>query len=153
MQIRAVMLQRPKPIVVFKLDTPYLLSLNRVLWILSELANIIRMIVNSCTPLLCYGEPGPSRKPRITIENTQDSSGRPRGQPIAHSNFRDTQTINSANYAYLFAQNRLSALQGQCADEASVDKLLNLQRGQGLDLPWSDTLAVSVRITIYRRWC
>lgn len=50
------------------------------------------------------------------------------------------QTINSANYAYFLAQQKLSALHSTRANDVFVEELLNLHRGQGMDLYWRDTL-------------
>ncbi|GMF67148.1 unnamed protein product [Aspergillus oryzae] len=63
-----------------------------------------------------------------------------RGKPVAHSIFGVAQTINSANYAYFLAQQKLSSLHSTRANDVFVEELLNLHRGQGMDLHWRDTL-------------
>lgn len=86
---------------------------------------------------------------------------------VAHKIYGVPQTINSANYVYFLAYKELFALRDDgpnSADQAeqldrlvtgellvrdlrrvlehisSLDELLNLHRGQGLDLLWRDTL-------------
>ncbi|KAI9368402.1 isoprenoid synthase domain-containing protein [Aspergillus egyptiacus] len=76
----------------------------------------------------------------LLIDDIQDSSQLRRGKPVAHSIFGVAQTINSANSAYFLAQQRLSALHSARANDVFVDELLNLHRGQGMDLYWRDTL-------------
>ncbi|GFF81383.1 geranylgeranyl pyrophosphate synthase [Aspergillus lentulus] len=76
----------------------------------------------------------------LLIDDIQDSSKLRRGKPVAHSIFGVAQTINSANYAYFLAQQKLSALHSTRANDVFVEELLNLHRGQGMDLYWRDTL-------------
>ncbi|PFH59498.1 hypothetical protein XA68_12258 [Ophiocordyceps unilateralis] len=60
----------------------------------------------------------------LLIDDVQDSSALRRGFPVAHSIFGVAQTINSANYAIsIFA-----------------DEIINLHRGQGMELYWRDSL-------------
>ncbi|PPR01030.1 hypothetical protein CVT26_015631, partial [Gymnopilus dilepis] len=56
------------------------------------------------------------------------------------------QVINTANYVYFQAFGHLSSLRGSTTDLARyhnivIEELLNLHRGQGLDLYWRDTLS------------
>ena len=77
----------------------------------------------------------------LLIDDVQDSSILRRGVPVAHNIFGTAQTINSANYVYFLALNELQTLQNR--DEAInifTTELLNLHRGQGMDLHWRDTL-------------
>ena len=61
--------------------------------------------------------------------------------PVAHSIFGIPQTINSANYVYFLALKELSLLQNSTeAIGIYTDELVNLHRGQGMDLFWRDTL-------------
>lgn len=64
-----------------------------------------------------------------------------RGMPVAHSVFGIAQTINSANYAYFLAQKHLENLQNMNALPIFTEELLNLHRGQGMDLHWRDSLS------------
>lgn len=59
---------------------------------------------------------------------------------MAHSIFGIAQTINSANYAYFLAQERLRELNHPEAYEIYTEELLRLHRGQGMDLYWRDCL-------------
>lgn len=74
------------------------------------------------------------------IDDIQDMSLLRRGRPVAHRIFGVAQTINSANYAYFLGQQRLYALKSPKALEIFTEELLNLHRGQGLDLFWRDSL-------------
>ena len=57
--------------------------------------------------------------------------------------FGDAQTINSANYASFLAQQELLHLNNSWeAFQIFNDELLNLHRGQGIELFWRHTLAV-----------
>jgi geranylgeranyl diphosphate synthase type 3 len=60
--------------------------------------------------------------------------------PVAHSIFGTAQTINSANYVYFLALQELQKLNNPAAIDIYTEELLNLHRGQGLDLFWRDTL-------------
>ena len=71
----------------------------------------------------------------------EDSSNLRRGIPVAHSLFGVPQTINSANYIYFLALQSLTALpNASAALSIYTEELLNLHRGQGMDLYWRDTL-------------
>lgn len=74
------------------------------------------------------------------IDDIQDSSKLRRGVPVAHSIFGIAQTINCANYAYFLAQQELPKLGDPRAFEILTEELLNLHRGQGMDLYWRDSL-------------
>ncbi|KAI9441555.1 terpenoid synthase [Lactarius indigo] len=90
------------------------------------------------------------------IDDIEDNSQLRRGRPVAHKIYGVPQTINSANYVYFLAFQEILALKAQGAPETSdaqgrlysecdvdrivTDELLNLHRGQGLDLLWRDSL-------------
>jgi len=77
----------------------------------------------------------------LLIDDVQDNSILRRGIPVAHNIFGTAQTINSANYVYFLAMQELQNLEHK--DEAMhifITELLNLHRGQGMDLYWRDTL-------------
>lgn len=59
---------------------------------------------------------------------------------MAHSIFGTAQTINSANYMYFCALQDLLKLNNPEAIQIYTEELLNLHRGQGMDLFWRDTL-------------
>lgn len=71
----------------------------------------------------------------------EDSSVLRRGQPVSHLIFGIPQTLNSANYVYFLALQELMKLNhGGSAIKIFTDELLNLHRGQGMDLFWRDNL-------------
>ncbi|KAK3704009.1 geranylgeranyl pyrophosphate synthetase [Vermiconidia calcicola] len=76
----------------------------------------------------------------LLIDDVEDSSQLRRGVPVAHSIFGTAQTINSANYVYFRALQELLKLQNSEAIQIYTEELLNLHRGQGMDLFWRDTL-------------
>ena len=59
---------------------------------------------------------------------------------MAHNIFGTAQTINSANYVYFLALEEIQKLKNVSAIDVYVKELLNLHRGQGMDLFWRDTL-------------
>lgn len=77
---------------------------------------------------------------RFRIDDIQDSSQLRRGLPVAHKIFGIAQTINSANYAYFQAQSELHKIGDPRAVEIFTDELLQLHKGQGMDLYWRDSL-------------
>jgi len=82
-----------------------------------------------------------ARKPPHSVDDVEDSSHLRRGVPVAHAIFGVPQTINSANYVYFVALRELRALRKSTqAVDIYTEELLNLHRGQGMDLFWRDTL-------------
>jgi geranylgeranyl diphosphate synthase type 3 len=67
-----------------------------------------------------------------------------RGAPAAHIVFGTAQTINCANYVYFQAMQELYKLNSQSGIALAIycEELLNLHRGQGMDLYWRDTLTL-----------
>ncbi|RDL39166.1 Terpenoid synthase [Venustampulla echinocandica] len=76
----------------------------------------------------------------LLVDDVEDSSVLRRGLPVAHSIFGTAQTINSANYVYFLALQELGKLKNPKAINIYTEELLNLHRGQGMDLFWRDTL-------------
>ncbi|KAM3076242.1 geranylgeranyl pyrophosphate synthetase [Clarireedia jacksonii] len=76
----------------------------------------------------------------LLVDDVEDSSLLRRGLPVAHSIFGTAQTINSANYVYFCALQELQKLNNPQAIIIYTEELLNLHRGQGMDLFWRDTL-------------
>ncbi|KIJ46664.1 hypothetical protein M422DRAFT_46083 [Sphaerobolus stellatus SS14] len=95
----------------------------------------------------------------LMIDDVEDDSRLRRGQPelmslvvlcvVVHKIYGIPQTINCANYVYFLAFKQLFKLRDQgpviAEQEAQLDRLvteelLNLHRGQGLDIFWRDNL-------------
>ncbi|KAL9070875.1 MAG: hypothetical protein Q9157_005668 [Trypethelium eluteriae] len=76
----------------------------------------------------------------LLIDDIEDSSVLRRGVPVAHSIFGIPQTFNSGNYVYFLALQEVQKLRQPQATNVFVQELLNLHRGQGMDLYWRDSL-------------
>jgi geranylgeranyl diphosphate synthase type 3 len=76
----------------------------------------------------------------LLVDDVQDLSELRRGFPVAHSIFGVPQTINSANYIYFVALQELQKLKNPKATSMFAEEVINLHRGQGMDLFWRDTL-------------
>ncbi|EMC99221.1 hypothetical protein BAUCODRAFT_64741, partial [Baudoinia panamericana UAMH 10762] len=76
----------------------------------------------------------------LLIDDVEDSSLLRRGVPAAHHIFGAAQTINSANYVYFCALQETLTLNNPECIRIYTEELLNLHRGQGMDLFWRDTL-------------
>lgn len=76
----------------------------------------------------------------LLIDDVEDDSLLRRGVPVAHKIFGIAQTINSANYVYFLALQELSKLNNPALITIYTEELLNLHRGQGMDLYWRDLL-------------
>lgn len=79
----------------------------------------------------------------LLIDDIQDGSQLRRGFPAAHCIFGTAQTINAANYAYFLAQQELAQICNPLeAFRIYNEEMLNLHRGQGIELFWRDTSTV-----------
>ncbi|KND91686.1 Geranylgeranyl pyrophosphate synthase [Tolypocladium ophioglossoides CBS 100239] len=76
----------------------------------------------------------------LLVDDVQDSSELRRGFPVAHAIFGVPQTINSANYICYVALQELQRLDNPRCISIFAEELVNLHRGQGMDLFWRDTL-------------
>ncbi|KAF9700455.1 hypothetical protein EKO04_001874 [Ascochyta lentis] len=76
----------------------------------------------------------------LLVDDVEDSSILRRGIPVANSIFGVAQTINSANYVYFKALQELLLMGNPKLIEIFTEELLNLHRGQGMDLYWRDSL-------------
>ncbi|KAM7221076.1 geranylgeranyl pyrophosphate synthase [Rhypophila decipiens] len=76
----------------------------------------------------------------LLVDDVEDFSLLRRGFPVAHSIFGIPQTINSSNYVYFCALQELQKLKNPKAVSVFTEELINLHRGQGMDLFWRDTL-------------
>ncbi|THU79776.1 terpenoid synthase [Dendrothele bispora CBS 962.96] len=73
----------------------------------------------------------------LLIDDIQDNSQLWRGHPVAHKIYGVPQTINTANYVYFLAFHLESIIN----ERSFTAEILNLHRGQGLDLFWRDNLS------------
>ncbi len=74
------------------------------------------------------------------IDDIEDESKQRRGSLSAHEVYGTAQTINAANYVYFQAQDQLRKLANwPQAFLIFNEELLNLHRGQGMELYWRDT--------------
>ncbi|KAI0785846.1 terpenoid synthase [Abortiporus biennis] len=97
----------------------------------------------------------------LLVDDIEDDAQLRRGVPASHKIYGIPQTINSANYAYFLAYKELFSLrdsrgsttsiqedaaakarviEDKDLDQVVTDELLNLHRGQGLELLWRDSL-------------
>ena len=77
----------------------------------------------------------------LLVDDIEDNSHLRRGVPVAHSIFGIAPVINTANYAYFLALEKCHRLKNAAAMQVFVRELLNLHRGQGLDILWRDNVA------------
>jgi len=79
----------------------------------------------------------------LLIDDIEDNSVLRRGYPVAHNIFGIASTINSANYVYFLALqkiNREFPLESfPKAVNIFTEQLLELHRGQGMDIHWRDS--------------
>ncbi|KAI9152359.1 Geranylgeranyl pyrophosphate synthase atmG [Paramyrothecium foliicola] len=104
-----------------------MLAFNQWLQIPDDKLNVIQRIV-----MLLHNA-------SLLIDDIQDSSNLRRGLPVAHNVFGVAQTINAANYAFFLAQQEIPKLGDPRAFEVFTEELLNLHRGQGMDIYWRDS--------------
>ncbi|KAM9804331.1 geranylgeranyl pyrophosphate synthase [Neosynchiropus ocellatus] len=75
----------------------------------------------------------------LLIDDIEDSSKLRRGFPVAHSIYGVPSVINSANYVYFLGLEKVLTLENPEAVKVFTRQLLELHRGQGLDIHWRDT--------------
>lgn len=75
----------------------------------------------------------------LLIDDIEDSSKLRRGFPVAHSIYGVPSVINSANYVYFLGLEKVLILEHPEAVRVFTRQLLELHRGQGLDIHWRDT--------------
>uniref|UniRef100_A0A5S6QUZ7 RRM domain-containing protein n=1 Tax=Trichuris muris TaxID=70415 RepID=A0A5S6QUZ7_TRIMR len=76
----------------------------------------------------------------LMIDDIEDDSIFRRGQPVAHKVFGVAATINSANYMYFVALQSCCALGHPDAVKIFTEQMLQLHRGQGMDIFWRDSV-------------
>ncbi|EST09414.1 Polyprenyl synthetase [Kalmanozyma brasiliensis GHG001] len=92
----------------------------------------------------------------LLMDDVEDNSDLRRGIPVAHKIYGVPQTINTANYVYFLVFSEIFSMNASTSGTSSpplsnsiakttverlvVDELINLHRGQGMDLLWRDSL-------------
>ncbi|KAG1734618.1 isoprenoid synthase domain-containing protein [Suillus lakei] len=89
----------------------------------------------------------------LMLDDIEDDAQLRRGQPVTHKIYGVPQTINTANYVYFSAYKELTKLRRPGGDEMEVrvggasdldlvvtEELLNIHRGQGMEILWRDLL-------------
>ncbi|KAJ1965195.1 hypothetical protein GGI12_000929 [Dipsacomyces acuminosporus] len=76
----------------------------------------------------------------LMIDDVEDNSDLRRGVPVTHKIYGVPMTINTANFVYFIALEDILKLQKPELVQVFTEELLNLHRGQGMDLYWRDTL-------------
>ncbi|ORZ00130.1 geranylgeranyl pyrophosphate synthase [Syncephalastrum racemosum] len=76
----------------------------------------------------------------LLIDDVEDDSELRRGVPAAHHLFGLPQTVNCANYVYFLALQEINKLDSPVMVQIYTEELLNLHRGQGMELYWRDTM-------------
>ncbi|XP_067876740.1 geranylgeranyl pyrophosphate synthase isoform X2 [Heterodontus francisci] len=74
----------------------------------------------------------------LLIDDIEDNSKLRRGLPVAHSIYGIPSVINSANYVYFLSLEKVLTLDHPEAIKVFTQQLLELHRGQGLDIYWRD---------------
>lgn len=90
---------------------------------LNVIADVVKMLHNSS----------------LLIDDIEDNSNLRRGMPVAHKIYGVAHTINSANYVYFKALERVVSLNHPECINIFTEELLELHRGQGMDIYWRDS--------------
>ncbi|ORX58711.1 geranylgeranyl pyrophosphate synthase [Hesseltinella vesiculosa] len=76
----------------------------------------------------------------LMIDDVQDGSDLRRSVPVAHHIYGVAQTINTANYVYFLALEKILTLNSPAMVNVYTEELINLHQGQGIELFWRDSL-------------
>ncbi|KYN41094.1 Geranylgeranyl pyrophosphate synthase [Trachymyrmex septentrionalis] len=74
----------------------------------------------------------------LRIDDIQDNSILRRGIPVAHSVYGTASSLSAANYILVIALERVINLKHPGATQVYMEQLLELHRGQGMDIFWRD---------------
>ncbi|XP_015188442.1 PREDICTED: geranylgeranyl pyrophosphate synthase [Polistes dominula] len=74
----------------------------------------------------------------LLLDDIQDDSILRRGIPVAHSIFGVPSTINAANYVLFISLEKILALNHPEATQIFTEQILELHRGQGMEIYWRD---------------
>lgn len=75
----------------------------------------------------------------LLIDDIEDNSILRRGVPVAHSIYGVASTINAANYAMILCLEKVQQLGHHEATKVYTEQLLELHRGQGMEIYWRDS--------------
>ena len=75
----------------------------------------------------------------LVIDDIEDNSILRRGNPVSHKIYGVASTINAANYVYFIGLEKILALKNHEAVKIFKDSMLELHRGQGMEIYWRDT--------------
>ncbi|KAI8819363.1 geranylgeranyl pyrophosphate synthase [Fimicolochytrium jonesii] len=75
----------------------------------------------------------------LLIDDVEDDSMLRRGNPVAHKIYGVPATINCANYVYFLALQKLFQLNDPRAMMIYTEELLQLHKGQGMEIHWRDS--------------
>lgn len=76
----------------------------------------------------------------LLVDDIEDNSHLRRGVPAAHRIFGIPSTLNTANYVYFIGLEKCLQLGEPKAVEVFTQQLLELHRGQGMEIYWRDNL-------------
>ncbi|GAB1606256.1 geranylgeranyl pyrophosphate synthase-like isoform X3 [Argonauta hians] len=76
----------------------------------------------------------------LLIDDIEDNSRLRRGIPVAHSMYGVPVTLNSANYVYFLGLKKVLDLGHPDAITIFTEQMLELHRGQGMDIYWRDVV-------------
>lgn len=74
----------------------------------------------------------------LLIDDIEDNSILRRGVPVAHSIYGVASTINAANYVFFLSLEKVQQLNHESATKVYTEQLLELHRGQGMEIYWRD---------------
>ncbi|XP_060811254.1 terpene synthase [Bombus pascuorum] len=74
----------------------------------------------------------------LLLDDIQDNSVLRRGIPVAHNIYGIASTINASNYGIFIALEKVMALNHPEGIQVYLQQLLELHRGQGMELYWRD---------------
>lgn len=77
----------------------------------------------------------------LLIDDIEDNSILRRGIPVAHSIYGVASTINAANYVLFLALEKVQLLDHPEATKVYTEQLLELHRGQGMEIYWRDNFS------------
>ncbi|XP_052893352.1 terpene synthase isoform X1 [Anopheles moucheti] len=77
----------------------------------------------------------------LLIDDIEDNSILRRGIPVAHKIYGVASTINAANYVLFLALEKVQQLGHPDATLVYTEQLLELHRGQGMEIYWRDNFA------------